>query len=355
MKSVVAFVLLIVWTGYLSLIYNDIIYVTFFFFEIFLFISALIQAVILKKRLLVEFRCPLPVADAGKSVPCEVTISNRSAVPLINALIKVEYINVFNGKKTRIKRHCYVPPHGSSVQLFDIISDKCGVVNIRVRRLAISDAAGLIRFYPKVRIQSDIIFLPRLIDMDMEVDGTLYTFRGDSNEFDKNKPGEDPSEVFQIREYREGDRIQNVHWKASVKNDAVMVKEYSKPLSCALLVLADLREESITDDFITLLLSYSAMLIEKNCHHYVAWYDCKIENMARIAIHSMEDVYVLMNEIMRIRPSADKKELETLYRSVFPYDAYMKAYVFSTDLIMREGGALLWNGKDFLKDWSKEQ
>ena len=39
--------------------------------------------------------------------------------------------------------------------------------------------------------------------------------------------GYDPSELFDVREFQNGDRLQSVHWKLSARTDELMVKELS--------------------------------------------------------------------------------------------------------------------------------
>ena len=56
-----------------------------------------------------------------------------------------------------------------------------------------------------------------------------------------NRRGEDRSEVYQLREYRPGDDIRQIHWKLSSKLDELILKEASQPESRSLLVFWDKR------------------------------------------------------------------------------------------------------------------
>ena len=66
-----------------------------------------------------------------------------------------------------------------------------------------------------------------------------YTFRHimpglrsdcESIEYSAYRSGSDMSEVFGIREYREGDSIRNIHWKLTGKCDDIMIKLPSLPV-----------------------------------------------------------------------------------------------------------------------------
>lgn len=46
----------------------------------------------------------------------------------------------------------------------------------------------------------------------------------DSDRFSLYKKGDDPSEIFDIRDFKDGDRFQQIHWKLSSKTGHYMVK-----------------------------------------------------------------------------------------------------------------------------------
>ena len=50
------------------------------------------------------------------------------------------------------------------------------------------------------------------------------------NLYSDKKAGNDPTEIFAIREYAPGDKIRNIHWKISAKMGQTMVKDYGLPL-----------------------------------------------------------------------------------------------------------------------------
>ena len=52
----------------------------------------------------------------------------------------------------------------------------------------------------------------------------------DGESYEKDRKGEDASEIYDVREYRAGDRMQKVHWKLSAREDTIYIKEFSYPL-----------------------------------------------------------------------------------------------------------------------------
>lgn len=351
MFSILCFIGIILWNFYMTFLYNNIIYVTFLIIEILMFTAGVIQLCVLSQKVDIELCPTLPAADIGQEVCCILKVSNRSAFPLVYGRVDVDYVNTFTGERHKLRRNLTVCAKTTGQEELPIVSRQCGIVKIRVRKAVISDLTGFLCVSKKKKTETDVLFLPKIVDMDIDVDRVLLNFIGDSDEYDKNHPGDDPSELFEVRGYREGDRMQRIHWRATAKTDSLMVKEFSKPLACGLIVLADMSigESAVwknADSYMTVLLSYSLMLIEKGVHHYVAWYDAKDKGIMRQVIHNVGDVYVLMNSIMRSGPYKELPDLENLYQKSYQQDTYMKAYTFSTDCIMRERGVMLWSGTD---------
>lgn len=57
---------------------------------------------------------------------------------------------------------------------------------------------------------------------------SLFTREGfdmESFRYSGSRPGDDPGETYDIREYRSGDSIRQIHWKLSGKLDDIMIRE----------------------------------------------------------------------------------------------------------------------------------
>ena len=116
----------------------------------------------------------------------------------------------------------------------------------------------------------------------------------ESEEYDEKRPGDDPSQIFQIREYREGDRMQRIHWKASARTSQLMVKDYSMPIGLGALLLFDLQvpEESgavFLDQAIEYGLAILQGFLNQEYPPRAAWYNCRTQNMEQIEIRETED------------------------------------------------------------------
>lgn len=61
----------------------------------------------------------------------------------------------------------------------------------------------------------------------------------ESSIFSKYKRGDDPSEIFDLKNYLPGDKPNRIHWNLSLKQDNLIVRHYSQPVNSSILVALD--------------------------------------------------------------------------------------------------------------------
>lgn len=132
--------------------------------------------------------------------------------------------NLFTGAQTRFKlrqaagsRSEYrLPPTGAP----------CGIVSVSVQKLRVWDAVGIFRFTVR-RTPAPVLLLarPPLPDAPPAIPEEALD-QGDLPVQTSARPGPGALREFtDIREYREGDSIRDIHWKLSAKRDIIMVRE----------------------------------------------------------------------------------------------------------------------------------
>ena len=108
---------------------------------------------------------------------------------------------------------------------------------MQISRFTLLDYLGLLPMKALVKADARLTILPDLYPMEADMTARpAYADDGTSN-----RRGEDRSEVYQLREYRPGDDIRQIHWKLSSKLDELILKEASQPESRSLLVFWDKR------------------------------------------------------------------------------------------------------------------
>ena len=115
----------------------------------------------------------------------------------------------------------------------------CGQMRMRIKEIVLFDPLRIFRKRIPLNLEDYVLILPdNRVQVPEEWPPVPHP-ESDSTEFSKVKAGDDPSEIFDLHPYREGDSISRIHWKLSSKLDHLMVKEYSLPLSSGSLLITD--------------------------------------------------------------------------------------------------------------------
>ncbi len=122
---------------------------------------------------------------------------------------------------------------------FSLPQNLCGAVRFRCKALQLWDLLGLFHAscarFPEVQT----ILFPETPPLDLTISNVAI---GSANTegFMQNRPGGDPSEVFDIREYVPGDDVRSIHWKLSCKTDTLICRQPSDPSHYDVALLPDL-------------------------------------------------------------------------------------------------------------------
>ena len=152
----------------------------------------------------------------------------------------IEYYNVFNNQITSFELYLPVQARNSQRVTFQISSKFCGIIKIQNSELILFDPLRIFKFRTGRNIRTEVAVVPS----GYEISGTInYTDRvnEESENFSEYRPGDDPSEVFDLREYVPGDKLNRIHWKLSSKKDEFIVKEFSLPIDVPCVVFLDLK------------------------------------------------------------------------------------------------------------------
>ena len=244
-----------------------------------------IMTVYTSRRLKIGFIDKQNTAGRSAKLPIKLRVDNRSKLPCPNLLIEIEYCNMLDGKKSVMKINTPVYPKESQIMTLTVSGIHCGTVNFRIKRCKMSDFLKLFTLklkrscYDITDTQCTLTILPEYIPLENPISN--YSDMGlETDEFSKTQKGDDPSEIFDIRDYVDGDKLNRIHWKLSAKQDKTMVKDYSLPISNSILIMLDLvKPKNSTDElarFDTLLetvASFSNYLLENAVPHRIYFYN----------------------------------------------------------------------------------
>ena len=258
----------------------------------------LIMTIYTARRTKVSFVESNTTAGRSARIPVKLRVTNNSMLPCPNLLIEIEYCNLLDGRNTVMKINTPVYPKESQLMTLTVSGMHCGTVNFRIKRCRISDMLKLftLRIGKKESDAPDktctLTILPEYTPLENSISD--YSEMGlETDEYSKTKKGDDPSEIFDIRDYADGDKLNRVHWKLSAKQDKTMVKDYSLPLTNSIMLMLDLVKPSNDgdelakfDSLIETAASLSQHLLDNGVPHRVVFFD-KINN--RLVVENITD------------------------------------------------------------------
>lgn len=117
------------------------------------------------------------------------------------------------------------------------------------------------------------------------------------------KAGGGFSEIHELRDYRPGDSLRQVHWKLTAKTDRPIVREPQVPVRRDVVLTLDLngKEEEI-DNILDQTCYLSTWLLEHQVAHQVRWFSG--QSVKQITLAAEPDQKKLIMELCRSRPTA---------------------------------------------------
>ena len=180
------------------------------------------------------------IINQADTVTIKTIIHNSFILPTPNIVIKLR-VKYLNYNEDNIHTINFSVP-GTTVHELNtsLTMNYCGTVNIYVEHVRIFDYLSLFKINSKCDYNSSIIVMPKLYEPTHNKERVHSAYLSENDEYSQDISGEDPSEIFGLREYADGDNMNRIHWKLSGKGESLIVKEYSCPLAKTEVILVEL-------------------------------------------------------------------------------------------------------------------
>lgn len=332
-------------TFYIAFIYASVAIGLLGFAEAVLVVLAFIFLLYYRKKICVTIGIPIVVADVGGKVSVLITAQNTSHIPCMKIRYRIRSGNLFLGKLRGawLTGESVYPGENVYQDLF--YPEYAGNYVFELQKIRIYDLTGLFFWDKKMnrkgkRRHCSVQVLPELQSVAVRISERTRNFYGDADTYDDFRPGDDKSEIFEVREFREGDRLQSIHWKLSAKSEQLLVREDSQPLSCALVFFLEnqvagrykrnmLRR---AECYLSVAASIVFSLMDVSCPHYVAWYSGSRQDIVRIRVDDEESYYLFLSCYMEDCYGKAPFTLTKLYEEKYRYDHPIYQMVFTKDL-----------------------
>lgn len=336
------YAVLILVTVYLEIMYDSDWMLTFLAFELLLAAGMLLLALYFRWSVRVWLDLKIPVAAKGEKIPLEIHIENRGILPVAGVRIVLGFGNVCGKTKEKRILEEYAARRSEKKVTVLASSDYCGGIRFFLYRVKVWDYLKLFGQNLKCRSEIRINVLPQIVEMPVEVTARTRNFPVDGDEYEKDRGGDDPAEIFQIREFRDGDRLQRIHWKMSARMDELMTKEYSMPRGCKVLLLLDYRQEqqspASVDRFLTFTAALGFSMLSAGCLHDIAWYDQSTESIVHRSIQKEEDMYEILDLLMTSSGCSQPYDVEAAYRSRYPERHFSTVLLLDMECTLKGNG-----------------
>lgn len=330
-------------TIYIAFMYQSTAMMLLSFTEAALFVVAAVSLLFRCFRIKGYVEVPVGIAERGRESLVKLIITSACLLPVnrMKALIVVG--DAMRGKKRKYWMTLPAVPKGESEYIKTISFFGTGNYEIYLKKLRIYDITGLLAWDIRMKKHSVVQVMPELHDMPVRLTLATKNFYGEADVYDEMQPGHDNSELFQVREYRAGDRLQNVHWKLTAKQDELMVKEHSLPKACPVILFLSYRpgKKKQLLSYLETVASLSFSIMDVGCPHYVVWYDGAELDVMRIRVDDEESMFYLIGVLMKVKWVRCGEDIKHRYREKYRQDPYVWALTLDEKLQLYKEKELL--------------
>lgn len=236
----------------------------------------------------VQLTCPTAVTRGSSSA---VTCEAKAWLPLAQIGGHFTAIGSFDGRKKRLQLGRPLP------------TAHCGAIKLKKCRVWVGDYLGL--FCVPVGKKQDRLVLVRPTALKPQAVPDLSRF---ISSVTRPKAGGGYSENHELRLYRPGDSLRQIHWKLSAKTGQLMLREPLEPAAGAALLTMNLSgSRSVLDKKLGQLLWMSQYLAQQQIKHRI--YCATNTGIRQFLVTNETEVQDAVDALLQCRPLAEDGQI----------------------------------------------
>ena len=304
LRRKILYIILIEITAVLTILYSSYVMCLVFLIVVFIPVILWVVAWYVRNKIEIEVYTTAQIVKKNKDIQVDISIKNPTIFPIARLIIKTSYLHAYESSIRIEKLTTFVDAKNEQFLSVFFSSLYCGNISFTIDSILLYDYLSLFRFYKKINEEIHVSILPEFHVIEDKMVWENPNVLVESDQYSTTKSGDDSSEIFSIHEYREGDRINHIHWKLSLKEDVLMVKEFGLPLDCSVVILVELYKNNLrsleeVDKTLQVVLSLSFSMITMQQKHYIAWYDEYDGLCKRMKIDKEEDLYETLSMLFQ--------------------------------------------------------
>lgn len=243
-----------------------------------------------------------PKVNKGEALVARLKMTNRFKMPMPWCTLTVN-VKVNNNGGSDSYKVLMGENEENGENLLNIPASHCGIVRLNIGGMVCRDYMQIFSSSINYKHTNHAVVLPELIQLSEKP----VRNENDEENYKLSYNENDNTELMELREYREGDALNHIHWKLSAVADDYIIKQYGEEVERCNYVIVDLEEkssESFRDD---LDLIYSAAYSVGNIYaesgisaSFLAWDSAK-KNIYEGKFKDREQLDICIAELMSIK------------------------------------------------------
>nr|WP_296156052.1 DUF58 domain-containing protein [uncultured Blautia sp.] len=216
--------------------------------------------------------------EKNQNINGSIIIKNSSHFPVFRGRCQLNWKNTLTGEEGKEKLS-FAAAAGKTTKIpVSVCTEYSGVCQLSVDELEYTDPFVLFRRRENKHTEAKITVFPTIYDIPEKMLDN-ESFNMESFLYSSERSGEDYGETYQVREYRAGDNMKQVHWKLSARLGEMTVREPGYPVSHAVMVFMEtgfdgkFPEPQKMDQQISLALSFLKAFADEGISCQLGFYD----------------------------------------------------------------------------------
>jgi len=275
-----------------------------YFSTFFLILVVLLPFLSLALSLPGLIRCTLEVVPSallavrGQPASFQAELHGPVLLPVARLRVTLAVRNQLTGDSAVLRRELRGACRNAVVTVLEVQTGHCGRLVCAVQRAWAWDLLGLFPVPVRVKGQAELFVLPVPVPPELPPEAAGPERQGRTL---RPRPGGGPGEDYELREYRPGDPMKQVHWKLSTKRDALVVREVLEPDQAELLLCFDhfgpLEE---LDQVLDQLCALSRRLTELERPHRIVWAHPDTGQVVQAPVDGERALLAALADILRV-------------------------------------------------------
>ncbi len=265
------------------------------------------------KRLEITLECPQVNVCPGGIARYTLGVRNPGLIPLLNILVELKYENLYypNPGVSEI----VIPAELGKKKEFSLPFDvtKAGMFSVSIERILVTD---FLHLYTR-ELKSDINVMIPVIPDEERFENTYFPKAAvESEDSEPSAEGELTNDIKQLREYRPGDRLKDIHWKQSARSIDIMVKEYETTSDLYFLILPELESSTLEEGINEFNKTANSLLFMKESFRVAIWHDDG-NHFEFVKVSSRADLDIAFYKLY-LEPVGEVSEVYYRFSSLYP-------------------------------------